>query len=89
MQDVEWLQLAGQRGLPVLTQDLSIYTVEHEREAVEKNNVQVFCLADAEVRTGGRTLIYGRHLLQILNRVDRPGPCFWVLGIGKAKKLIK
>ena len=87
VQDTDWLSHAANNGMCVFTQDLAIWENPHERQAVMDMSAKVFCLASSELSPLARALVFGRHILKIGKRVAEPGGCFWVLGLGRAKKL--
>jgi hypothetical protein len=71
--DEEWLQLAGERDLVVLTNDRAIRRRTDERATVERFGVRVFCVAGSPM-TGEETaerLLTNRH--RIVQRSRRPG----------------
>ncbi|WP_276509370.1 hypothetical protein [Cellulomonas hominis] len=77
--DTEWLRDSARHGYIVFTANPAIISVEHERAALLEHGAKVFCIANAQQTRDGRALIFGRHLLRILRRARRPGPCFWRL----------
>lgn len=75
--DVTWIEDAAREGFIVFTANPNIIYVPHERAAIEEHGTKVFCISNAQHTREGRALIYGRHLLSILRRARKPGPCFW------------
>ncbi len=83
VQDVEWIRDCGERGYIAFTANPTMVNVPHEMEAVRGAGTKVFCLASAQHTNEGRALIYGRHLLRIVRRAQKPGPCFWRMSPGQ------
>lgn len=67
--DTEWLELAGQRGWPVLMKDERIRYRPSERAAVVAHRVQAFCLTGGNLdarRAAPRGLAHGGRTLHAL-----------------------
>lgn len=77
--DVTWIEDAGRAGHIALTGNPAIAFVAHEKAAIQAAGTKVFCIANAQHTRDGKALIIGRHMLRILRRARRPGPCFWRL----------
>ena len=77
--DVDWIAEAARNGWIILTQDAQIWQNEKEREAIVQSGAKVFCLHKSQLKTADKGLLIGRHLLNILRRGRRDGPCFWKL----------
>jgi hypothetical protein len=77
--DTSWLQLAGQRGWPVLMKDERIRYRPAERAALVAHQVQAFCL------TGGnlRAAVMAERYLAVINDLARacetPGPFLYAV----------
>lgn len=80
--DVTWITDAGAKGYIALTGNPHIPFVSHERAAIVRAGTKVFCIANPQQTRDGKALIVGRHMLRILRRANRPGPCFWRLDPG-------
>lgn len=63
-------------GWAVFTQDAHACQNLDEHQALIENGVPVFCLGAQQTTTMQRAACYGRHILPILCRARRPGPCF-------------
>lgn len=79
VEDVQWITDAGRHGYIAITANPAIVFVAHERAAVLAAGTKVFCIGNPQQTRDGRALIVGRHLLRILRRARRDGPCFWRL----------
>lgn len=75
--DTEWIEWSAKNGYIVFTANPNMVYVPHEMDAVREYKAKVFCVAQVQHTREGRALIYGRHLLRIVRRARRPGPCFW------------
>jgi len=75
--DTTWIEDSAKHGYIVFTGNPAIIYVAHEKEAILRHGAKVFCIANPNHTRDGKALIYGRHLLRILRRAQRPGPCFW------------
>lgn len=81
--DTQWIEDAATHGYAVFTANPRILQVKHEREAIETHGTKVFCIAKPNGTRETRAYIYGRHILSILRRMKKPGPCFWRLYHGQ------
>ena len=74
--DAEWLRLAGERDLVVLTSDKAIRRRADERATVEHFGVRVFCVAGAPMTAEetAERIVANRH--RIVQRSRQPGP--WI-----------
>lgn len=86
MADVEFLAEAGHHGWQVWTQNPAMWRVDAERNAIINNGTQVFCIANPQLTTLGKGFVFGRHILSIRRRSQRPTPCFWRLYHMESKK---
>lgn len=77
--DEIFLAEAGHHGWIVLTQNFRMWRVAAERQAIVDNGTRVFSLANAQLTSIGKGLVFGRHLLSILRRAKRQDACFWRL----------
>lgn len=81
--DVQWIEDAARHGYAVFTANPRILSVKLEREAIEAHGTKVFCIAKPDGTRETRAYIYGRHILSIMRRMKKPGPCFWRLYAGQ------
>jgi len=85
--DTAWLQLAGQRGWPVLMKDERIRYRPAERAALVAHHVQAFCL------TGGnlRAAVMAEQYLAVINDLARacetPGPFLYAVSARGLRRL--
>jgi hypothetical protein len=63
--DVEWLQLAGTQGWPVLMKDQRIRYRPAERQALVEHGVQAFCLTGGNLRAADMAA----HFLAAINHI--------------------
>lgn len=87
VEDTEWLELAGQRGWPVLMKDERIRYRPVERAAIVAHRVQAFCL------TGGnlRAPVMAQHFLSAIEGVAQacrsPGPFLYAVSGAGLRRL--
>ena len=81
--DTQWIADSAKYGYAVFTTNPNILKVKHEVEALRQHGAKVFCIAKPDGTRETRAYIYGRHILNILRRMKRPGPCFWRLYHGQ------
>lgn len=86
VEDTEWMDYVGSRGWAVFTQDSRIWWNADEKQALLENGLRVFCLNRQDLHNTQKALYYGRHILPILRRARRPGPCFWRILPDQTKK---
>lgn len=79
VEDVQWIADAAANCYIAFTANPAILGVAHEIAKVRECGTLVFCIANPQHNRDGRALIFGRHLLRILRRARKPGPCFWRL----------
>ena len=79
VQDVDWLELAGRQGWPVLMKDERIRYRTAERDALLAHNVQAFCLSRGDLRAAQMAEAYIRVLPRILGACRKPGPFLYVV----------
>lgn len=89
IEDTEWLARAGAEGWVVFTQDARVWQNLDEHEALINNGVRVFCLGTPQATATQKAVCYGRHILPILRRARRPGPCFWRIYPERVDKLLR
>lgn len=77
VEDTTWIHDCAVNDWIVFTQDQKIRERPHEIDAVKRHGAKVFCLHSQTLRAPAKTLYYGRHILAIMRRAKRPGPCFW------------
>lgn len=79
VEDIVWIRDSAREGYIVFTANPHLLLVPHEKEAVREHRAKVFCLSSANHTLVAQALIFGRHLLRIVRRANKPGPCFWRL----------
>jgi hypothetical protein len=79
MPDVDFLAIAGAEQWGVLTQNPRMWRVTTERERILEHSTRVFSLDDASSSLILKGLVFGRHILSVRRRMERPGACFWRL----------
>ena len=79
VEDTVWIADAAKNGYIVFTANPTMVAVRHEMQAVHNHGAKIFCIANAQQTRDGRAMIFGRHILRIVRRARRPGPCFWRL----------
>ena len=89
VEDVTWLAEAGAKGWPVFTQDARVWKNLDERAALLEHGVRVFCLGMQQSTNAQKGIVYGRHILPILRRAQKPGPCFWRLYPERVDKVLR
>ncbi len=77
IEDTEWIRECASNGWIVFTQDAKIRERPSEIGEVLNSGAKVFCLHQQNLSAPAKTLYYGRHVLSIIRRSRRPGPCFW------------
>lgn len=77
--DVTWIRDSAAHHYLAFTSNPKIWFVQHERAAILDSGAKVFSIANAQQSRDGKALVFGRHILSIARRRDRPGPCFWRL----------
>ena len=81
--DTTWIADAGANDYVVFTANPAMYFVPHERAAILAAGTKIFSISNPQQSREGRALIFGRHMLQIIRRARKPGPCFWRLTPGR------
>lgn len=78
-QDVEFLAAAGDAGWAVFTQNFDMRKTPPEMQAIRDHGTRVFTLTAANLPDAGKGMLFGRHLISMRRRLEKPGPCFWRL----------
>jgi hypothetical protein len=85
--DTSWLQLAGQRGWPVLMKDERIRYRPAERAALVAHEVQAFCLTSGNLRAA----VMAERYLAVINDLARacatPGPFLYAVSARSLRRL--
>lgn len=79
VEDVQWIRDAAKNGWTVVTANPKIVGVAHEIGLIEELEVNVFCLANAQLNKDTKAMILGRHYLTMRRRWKKSGPTFWRL----------
>jgi hypothetical protein len=77
--DVEWLQLAGQRGWPVLMKDERIKYRTAERQALLNHGVRAFCLTSGNLTAQTMADCFLRHQDLIWSEASGDGPALFAV----------
>lgn len=77
--DVVWLQVAGERGWPVLMKDEHIKYRQAERQALVEHGVRAFCLTSGNLNAQAMADCFVRHQAMIWANADRPGPALFAV----------
>lgn len=78
-QDEQFLGAAGEHGWAVFTQNDKMRLNPVQMEVIETMGTKVFTLTNSHLGADGGGLVFGRWLLTISRRIERPEPCFWRL----------
>jgi len=87
MTDTEWLEMAGQRGWPVLMKDERIRYRPSERGAVVAHRVQAFCLTGGNLRAAAMAEQYLAVIDDLAQACTRPGPFLYALSARGLRRL--
>ena len=87
VEDTEWLELAGQRGWPVLMKDERIRYRPSERAAVVAHRVQAFCLTSGNVRAAAMAEQYLTVIGDLAQACTRPGPFLYAVSARGLRRL--
>ena len=85
--DTAWLQLAGQRGWPVLMKDERIRYRPAERAALVAYGVQAFCLTGGNLRAAAMAEQYLAVLDDLALACETPGPFLYAVSGGGLRRL--
>lgn len=77
--DVEWLQLAGERGWPVLMKDEKIRYREAERRALLAHGVRAFCLTSGNLTSPQMAECFVEHQRSIWAEAIATGPALFAV----------
>ena len=77
--DVEWLEMAGGRGWPVLMKDERIRYRAVERDALIAHSVQAFCLTSGNLRAAAMAEQFLAVVGQIAAACTQPGPFLYAV----------
>ncbi len=85
--DTEWLELAGQRGWPVLMKDERIRYRPSERDAVVAHRVQAFCLTGGDLRAAAMAGQYLALIADLAQACRSPGPFLYAVSARGLRRL--
>lgn len=74
VRDVEWLQLSGEMGWPVLMKDERIRRRPEERAVLKRYQVRAFCLASANLSSRDMATTFLTWWSEIESFSSSPGP---------------
>ena len=78
-EDVQFLGAAGEHGWSVFTQNDEMLRNPVEMRTVRAEGTKVFTLTNSHLGAEGGGLVFGRWLVTIRRRIEKPGACFWSL----------
>lgn len=85
--DTDWLELAGQRGWPVLMKDERIRYRPSERAAVVAHHVQAFCLTGGNLRATAMAEQYLAVIQDLAKSCLSPGPFLYAVSARGLRRL--
>lgn len=85
--DETWLQLAGDRGWPVLMKDDRIRYRSTERRVLMAAKVVAFCLSSGNLRADCMIQLLVRHQTGIVERARGTGPAFYTVSRGGLRQI--
>lgn len=85
--DTAWLQLAGERGWPVLMKDERIRYRPAERAALVAHRVQAFCLTGGNLRAAVMAEQYLAVLDDLARACEKPGPFLYAVSARGLRRL--
>jgi len=77
--DIEWLELCGQTGLPVLSKDRRIRYRPAEIEAIKRFGVRAFVLTSGSLRAFEQAARFERNRLRIEEACMGAGPALFAV----------
>ncbi len=85
--DTDWLELAGQRGWPVLMKDERIRYRPAERAAIVAHRVQAFCLTGGNLRAVAMAQQYLTVIADLAQACSSPGPFLYAVSARGLRRL--
>jgi hypothetical protein len=85
--DVEWLQLAGREGWPVLMKDERIKYRAAERRAVVDYGVRAFCLTSGNLTAQAMADCFIRHQDRIWSEAAGNGPALFAVSRPEVREI--
>lgn len=85
--DTAWLQLAGQRGWPVLMKDAQIRYRLAERAALVTHRAQAFCLTSGNLRAAQMAEQYLAVVDDLARACEAPGPFLYAVSARGLRRL--
>lgn len=85
--DVEWLQLAGERGWPVLMKDEKIRYRPAERAALREHGVRAFCLTSGDLTSLQMADAFIIHRDQVWRSATHDGPALFAVSRGSLRRI--
>lgn len=77
--DVEWLELCGREGLPVLTKDRRLRYRPSEIDAIRRFGVRAFVLTGGSLRAAEQAARFDRSRQRIEEACAAPGPLIYAV----------
>jgi len=77
--DVEWLELCGREGLPVLTKDRRLRYRPAEIDAIQRYGVRAFVLTAGSLRAAAQAARFDRSRQRIEEACAAPGPLVYAV----------
>lgn len=81
--DLEWLELAGSRGWPVLMKDARIRRNPAERAALVQHGVQAFCLTKGNILAPAMAEEFLAAMPRIVEVCHAETPCLYAVSGGR------
>ena len=88
VEDVEWLELCGREGWPVLTKDGRIRYRPAELDAIRNHRVQAFALGSGNLTAAEQAALVERHREAIERACQTPGPFLYTVNAAQLRHVI-
>ncbi|NQW73692.1 MAG: hypothetical protein HQ453_13265 [Actinobacteria bacterium] len=85
--DLEWLELAGSRGWPVLMKDARIRRNPAERAALVQHGVQAFCLTNGNILAAAMAEEFLAAMDRIVEVCHAESPCLYAVSGGNLRRI--
>ncbi len=85
--DVEWLELCGRDGLPVLTKDRRLRYRPAEIQAIRQFSVRAFVLTAGSLRAREQATRFDRSRQRIEEACDEAGPLIYAVHVARIVRI--
>ncbi|MGH3470951.1 MAG: hypothetical protein ACRDPG_02745 [Nocardioidaceae bacterium] len=85
--DVQWLELAGRQGWPVLMKDERIKYRAAERQALIAHDVRAFCLTSGNLTAQAMAECFIRHQDRIWSATTGDGPALFAVSRAELRQV--